>query len=87
MKNFTRLKGEKPYYYSSTVENGIVVKHEGEPEFAVYESEMQEISRRADLWHEWVENNFPDAYDSLGIINQDIMFTHKDVCNKFMDGE
>ena len=89
MINFTRPADEKPYYYSSTVENGQVIKHEGDPAHAVYQSEIAESQRRSNLWHKWLEANVPDAYstDGLGIVQDDVMAKYHDVCRQFMDGE
>lgn len=87
LKNFKRPKGEKPYYYASTVENGKVVFHEGEEEHAVYESEIKEIQRRANLWHKWVEKNYKNAYDGWGAINPQIAYFNEDVREQFMNGE
>lgn len=86
MKNFKRPKGEKPYYYASTVEEGKVIKHEGEIEHAMYLSEMKETSRRANLWHAWVEKNVKKAYDGLGIINRDVYEKYSSIREEFMDG-
>ena len=35
MKNFVRPEGEKPYYYSTTVENGEIVRHDFDEAHAV----------------------------------------------------
>lgn len=85
--NFTRPEGEQPLYYSSTVENGKVIQHEGDLDHAVYKSEMDEIHRRADLWHKWVEENVPNAYDGWGAMNPDVFAEHSEVRRQFMDGE
>lgn len=88
LANFRRPSGEKPYYFSSTVENGKVVKHDGDINHAVYKSEMDEISRRANLWHAWVEKNHPEAYDGLGtLLNSDIPDRFADIRIAFMEGE
>lgn len=88
LANFTRPKGEQPRYFSSTVENGQVIFHEGDMAHAVYDSEMKESSRRSDLWHAWVEKNHPKAYDVLGtLFNSDIPEKFTDVCEAFMKGE
>ena len=87
MKNFTRPEGEEPYYYASTVEDGVVVKHDGDIEHAVYESEMREISRRANLWHNWVAKKYPHAYDGMGIMNPSIYSNQSKVRQQFMGGE
>lgn len=87
LQNFTRPKDEKPYYYSSTVENGKVVRHDGDPDHAVYQSEIKEINARANRWHKWVEKNIPNAYDGLGILNPDIAAKHHETMRQFMDGE
>ena len=86
MKNFKRPKGEKPYYYASTIKNGIVVEHEGEKEHAIYLSEMQESTKRANLWHKWVEKNFKNAYDGWGRIHEVIYLRNESVYREFMDG-
>lgn len=85
--NFTRPEGEEPFYFSSTVEGGEVIKHDGDMAHAVYLSEMRETSRRADLWHAWVEANVPHAYDGLGIIDQDVYATYHSTMQQFMRGE
>lgn len=87
LANFTRPKEEKPYYFSSTVENGKVIKHEGDMNHAVYLSEVQEIQRRADLWHKWVEANVPHAYSEMGVLDEEVMFVHSEVRRQFMEGE
>lgn len=87
IKNFTRPKGEKPYYYSTTVEDGNVIEHTGDEKYAVYKSEMTEIQRRANLWHKWVEKNYKNAYDSLGVINPQIAYFNEHIREQFMDGE
>lgn len=82
------INEEQPLYYSSTVENGKVVKHEGDPKYAVYESVINETQRRAGLWHKWVKDNVGnDAYDELGIMNADVHAKYTDVRNQFMNGE
>lgn len=86
MKNFKRPEGEKPYYYSSTVENGEVIQHEGEEEHAVYLSEMQESTRRSNLWHKWLEKNVKNAHDNIGCVDEDVMAKYQTVCDEFMDG-
>lgn len=87
IKNFTRPAGEKPYYYSTTVENGKVIEHTGDEKHAVYDSEIKEIQRRADLWHKWVEKNFDNAYDKWGCINGQIAYFNQHIKEQFMDGE
>lgn len=86
MKNFKRPKGEKPYYYSSTIENGEVVYHDGDKKYAVYMSELRETTKRTNRWHKWVKKNYPNGYNSFGVISPDIMFTNADIYHKFMDG-
>jgi hypothetical protein len=55
---------------------------------AVYKSELTEISRRADLWHAWVEKKFFDAYDELGtLFESNIYHEQSDVREAFMRGE
>ena len=80
MKNFVRPEGEKPYYYSTTVENGEIVRHDFDEAHAVYKSEMEETTRRANLWHKWVEENVPNAYseDGLGILKPEVMAVYRD---------
>lgn len=88
LANFTRPKGEKVLYFSSSVENGEVIKHDGDMAHAMYSSEMSEISRRADLWHEWVGKNFPGSYDGLGtLFESDVYHEQADVREAFMRGE
>ena len=87
MKNFTRPKDEIPYYYSSTVEDGKVVEHEGEEEHAVYMSELNEGSRRANLWHAWLEKNVANPHDSLGAVRDEVYAEYQHVLQVFMDGE
>ena len=87
MKNFTRPKDEKPYYYSTTVEANEVVRHDGEPDHAVYKSEMQEIRRRADLWHDWVQANIPNAYNEWGAIDTNVLYSNWEINRQFMNGE
>jgi hypothetical protein len=87
MENFTRPQNEKPYYYASTVENGIVVEHDGEEEHAMYLSEMNESIRRANLWHEWVEKNVKNAYDSMGILDNGVIERFEPIYQTFMRGE
>lgn len=87
LKNFKRPENEEPYYYSSTVENGKVIEHDGDPRHAVYKSEMRETSRRANLWHEWVEKNVPDAYDNNGVLNPKVYYKYLDVNRAFLDGD
>lgn len=87
LANFTRPEGEKPRYYSSTVENGVVVQHEGDLEHAVYESEMDEISRRANLWHKWLDDNVDNAHNSIGAVNDDVYAKYSEVRRQFMEGE
>ncbi len=86
MKNFTRPKGEKPFYYSSTVENGKVIYHEGEKNHAVYKSEMDEIEKRANRWHKWIEKNYKNAYSSAGVIKEAIYTKNIAINKQFMDG-
>ena len=86
--NFTRPEGEEPFYFSSTVEGGEVIKHDGDMAHAVYLSEMREISHRADLWHARVEKNYPEAYDELGtLFGSDIYHEQAEVREAFMRGE
>jgi len=87
MKNFTRPAGEKPYYYSSTVVNDEIVYHEGEEKHAMYLSEMREGTKRANLWHKWVEKNVPNAYDSLGCLDHCVVLDNETVYQQFLDGE
>jgi len=87
MKNFKRPKGEKPYYYATSIENGKIVEHKGNKKFAIYESEMDESTKRANLWHKWVEKNFKNAYNCIGVISENILVENKNVLNAFMDGE
>ena len=87
LKNFKRPENEEPYYYSSTVENGKVIKHDGDPDHAVYKSEMEEIQRRAKLWHEWIEKNITNAYDEWGVIKPEVMTEYHHINRQFMDGE
>lgn len=86
MKNFKRNPDEKPYYFSSTVENGKVVKHEGDMAHAVYRSEMEESRRRSDLWHKWLEKNESDAYHEMGVVKDEFYAKHYSVMQAFMDG-
>lgn len=87
LKNFKRPENEEPYYYSSTVENGKVIEHDGDPDHAVYKSEVRETNRRANLWHTWVEANVPNAYGDWGVLEPDVMAKYYDVNRQFMDGE
>lgn len=88
LANFTRPEGEEPYYFSSTVVDGEVIKHDGEMAYAVYKSEMEESSRRSNLWHAWVEKNYPEAYDELGtLFGSDIYHEQAEVREAFMRGE
>lgn len=87
LKNFKRPENEDPYYYSSTVENGRVIKHDGDPDHAVYKSEIREIQRRSNLWHKWVSRNVTEAYDNIGAIKSDVMAKYHDVNRQFMNGE
>jgi len=87
LKNFTRPKDEKPYYYSTTVEGNEVVRHDNEPNHAVYQSETREIQRRADLWHKWVQANVPNAYDSWGVLDSEVANKYWDINRQFIDGE
>ena len=87
LKNFKRPENEQPYYYSSTVENGKVIKHDGDLDHAVYKSEVEEIQRRASLWHKWVDKNVPDAYGELGVIKPEVMTEYHYINRQFMDGE
>lgn len=87
LKNFTRPEGEEVYYYSSTVENGEVIRHDGDPDHAVYKSEIEEQQRRASLWHEWLEENQEDAYGPWGVVKEDVFTKHSEVNRQFMDGE
>lgn len=81
-----KLKEEKPYYYSSTVENGKVIEHEGDPKHAVYLSEINKSQKRSDLWHKWVEKNVPNAYNSLGVLDPNVYEKHIETCKEFMNG-
>ncbi len=87
MKNFKRPKDEKPLYYSTTVENGKIIKHKGDPKHAEYKSEMDESNKRANLWHKWVEKNYKKAYNNIGIINQEKYNENTEIVRQFMDGE
>jgi hypothetical protein len=87
MQNFIRPKNEQPKYYASTVEDGKIIKHDGEPEYAVYKSEMDETERRANLWHNWVDKNVANAYDGLGIMDDRIYYKFSAIREQFMNGE
>lgn len=87
LKNFTRPKDEKPYYYSTTVEENEIVRHEGDPKHAVYQSEIREIQRRAAMWHKWVQKSFPDAYNEWGQIDEQIVKDFWHINRQFMEGE
>ena len=87
LKNFKRPENEEPYYYSSTIEKGKIIKHDGDPDHAVYKSEMREITRRANLWHEWVSRNVPKAYDNIGAIKSEVYSKYRDINRQFIDGE
>lgn len=87
MKNFKINKKEKPFYYATTFENGKIVEHEGDEKYAVYESEIKESSRRADLYHEWVNKNYKNAYDVLGKIDDNIYTKTSEIRRAFLDGE
>jgi len=87
LANFKRPKDEKPYYYSTNFVYGKLVEHEGEKEYAVYKSEMTEISRRADLWHEWLVANEPLAYDKYGAVTDETWAKHYKINNIFMSGK
>ena len=79
-------KKEKPYYYATTVENGVVVEHEGDEKYAVYLSEIRESHQRAKLWHKWLEKNVTNAYDNMGAVLPEIYAQYSDVCDEFMNG-
>jgi hypothetical protein len=87
MKNFTRPKNEKLYYYSSSVEAGKVIKHDGDPKHAVYLTEIEELRRRSNLWHRWLDKNVVDPYDSLGAVKDRVYFAYSAVREQFMNGE
>jgi hypothetical protein len=87
MENFKRPKGEKPYYYASSInKNGKVIQHKGNKKYAMYKSEMDESSRRANLWHKWIEKNNKKAYNGLGIMDDSIYAKNQTVLKEFMDG-
>jgi hypothetical protein len=86
MNNYTPDKNEKPLYYSTTVENGEIVHHEGDEAYAVYSSQISTIQSRAKLWHEWLTENHPEAYE-WGIVNEEAFTEYADIRQQFMDGE
>lgn len=59
-------------HYATTIENGVVVSHEGDEQYAVYVEDIQEIQKKANEWHAWVEKNVPNAYDAWGLLEQGI---------------
>ena len=63
---------KKLSHYASTIENGVVVEHEGDENYAVYEEDIKEIQATAKLWHKWVDNNVPKAYNSWGMLKSGI---------------
>ena len=87
IKNFTPPEGEQPLYYSTTIEDGVVVRHDGDPQHAVYESVIRELHRRADRWHKWVTERYLNPYDSMGCIDPDIWAANQEINKQFMDGE
>jgi hypothetical protein len=87
IKNFTPPEGEEPFYYSTTIEDGVVVRHDGDPQYAVYRSGIEELRIRSNRWHRWVTENYAGAYDSLGIIREDIFLKDREINRQFMDGE
>lgn len=86
MKNFKRKPSEKPYYYASSVKNGKVIYHEGDLKHAIYLSEIKESTKRANKWHKWVEKNYKNAYNSIGVLNEDVAVKNNHIMNQFMDG-
>lgn len=80
-------KKEKVFYYSSTVEDGKVTTHEGDPAHAVYLSDIETIQKRSARWHKWVEKNVPGAYDDMGILDPEVMAKYSDICDQFMNGK
>ena len=87
MINFKRPKNELPYYYASTVVNGKLIDHEGDEKYAVYLSEITESSKRANFWHRWVAKKYKKAYNSIGVIDENIIAKNSDVLEQFMNGD
>lgn len=87
IKNFTPPEGEQPFYYATTVEDGVVVRHDGDPQYAVYRSGIEELRIRANRWHAWVGATYLNAYDGLGLIHDEIFFANREINRQFMDGE
>ena len=78
---------EKPYYYATSVENGVVVSHDGDEKYAVYESDILSARERSNLWHKWLENNVPNAHDNMGVVRDDVYAKYSDVRDDFMSGK
>lgn len=84
-RNYKPLKDEQPLYYSTTVENGKIVKHDNDPKHAVYSSQIETIQQRAKLWHDWLAENVSDAYE-YGVVKDEVAVKYNDVMQEFMDG-
>ena len=58
-----------PYYYAATIDNnGNIVEHEGEEEYAVYLEDIEVIQTAGNKWHAWLERNVPNAYNNIGAV-------------------
>ena len=51
------------------------------------DEEIEQIQKRANLWHKWVSKNCKNAYNGLGVISDDIMVKYDKVCEDFMSGK
>ena len=81
------MKKEKVLYYSTTVENGVGVTHEGDPKHAIYSSGIDQIQKRANSYHKWVEKNYKKSYDGWGVMLPEIYAETSRVRDEFMSGK